>query len=116
MQGNWRLKGITTEFKTAYSGNHKPAGSPSHRAMLVIYAVMSVVGMGALGRRLMSEDEERKGSWEAHLTEVEKLQASLSRHRWWGQRSNEQLGEHGAGSQSICRTDRMLLEWAVLIT
>lgn len=89
MQGNWRLKGITTEFKTAYSGNHKPAGSPSHWAMPVIYTVMSVVGMGALGCRLMSEDKESKGSWEAHSTEVEKLQASLSRQRWWGQRTNE---------------------------
>jgi hypothetical protein len=79
MQGNCRLKGITAEFKTAYSGNHKPAGSPSHRAMLVIYAVRSVVGMGALGRRLMSEDERSKGSWEAHSTEVEKLQTSLRR-------------------------------------
>lgn len=92
MQGNWGLKGITTEFKTAYSGNHKPAGSPSHWAMLVIYTVMSVVGMGALGRRLMSEDGESTGSRKAHSTAAEKLQASLSKS-WWGQRTNEHVGE-----------------------
>lgn len=60
--------------------------------MLVIYTVMSVVGMGALGRRLMSEDGESKGSREAHSTAAEKLQASLSKS-WWGQRTNDQIGE-----------------------
>lgn len=90
MHENQRLQGI--EFKTAYGGNHKPAGSPSYQAMLVIYTVMSVVGIGALGCRLMSEDKESKGSPEAHSTAAETLQASLSRQSWWGQR-NEQLGE-----------------------
>lgn len=92
MHENQRLQGITTEFKTAYGGNHKPAGSPSYQAMLVVYTVMPVVGMGALGCRLMSVDEESKGSPEAHSMAAEMLQAGLSRQSWWGQR-NEQLRE-----------------------
>lgn len=60
--------------------------------MLVVYTVMPVVGMGALGCRLMSVDEESKGSPEAHSTAAEMLQASLRRQSWWGRR-NEQLRE-----------------------
>lgn len=61
------------EFKIVYSGNYKFVGSLFYWVMLVIYVVRFVVGMGVLGRRLMSEDERSKGSWEVYLTEVEKL-------------------------------------------